>query len=103
MELVVGVVLLVVGLVLALWVFNLTVMVGVYLVAGLFVGALARALLPGEQQMGLLATAVLGSAGSLLGGGLANHLLGFGWVGQLLASVATAAFIIGGTVQTRGR
>ena len=38
------------------------------LVVGLVIGLLARAIMPGVDQMGVLATAVLGIAGSLVGG-----------------------------------
>jgi uncharacterized membrane protein YeaQ/YmgE (transglycosylase-associated protein family) len=43
-----------------------------FVVFGLIVGFLARALLPGRQSMGLLMTAGLGIAGSLLGGFLVS-------------------------------
>ena len=39
-----------------------------FLVFGLFVGFLARAIMPGRQSMGLLMTSALGMVGSLLGG-----------------------------------
>ena len=39
-----------------------------FIVIGLIAGFLARALLPGKQSMGLVATTLLGIAGSLLGG-----------------------------------
>jgi uncharacterized membrane protein YeaQ/YmgE (transglycosylase-associated protein family) len=38
------------------------------LIVGLIVGALARFLLPGKDPMGLIMTALLGIAGSFLGG-----------------------------------
>lgn len=43
-----------------------------FLVFGLFVGFLARALMPGRQSMGLLMTSALGMVGSLLGGFLGS-------------------------------
>jgi uncharacterized membrane protein YeaQ/YmgE (transglycosylase-associated protein family) len=43
-----------------------------FVVFGLVVGLLARALLPGRQSMGLLATALLGIAGSFVGGFLVS-------------------------------
>jgi uncharacterized membrane protein YeaQ/YmgE (transglycosylase-associated protein family) len=46
----------------------------VFLIFGLIVGLLARALLPGRQSMGLLMTTLLGCAGSLLGGFVGNLL-----------------------------
>ena len=39
-----------------------------YLITGFVVGLLARALLPGGDQMGLVATTVLGIVGSVVGG-----------------------------------
>ena len=42
---------------------------------GLFVGAIARLLLPGEQKIGFLWTIGLGIAGSVLGGLLAVEVL----------------------------
>ena len=45
---------------------------------GLFVGAVARLLLPGRQKIGILWTVVLGVAGSLIGGFVASELLNLG-------------------------
>ena len=39
-----------------------------FIVVGLIAGLIARAILPGRQNMGLLATTLLGMVGSLLGG-----------------------------------
>jgi uncharacterized membrane protein YeaQ/YmgE (transglycosylase-associated protein family) len=38
------------------------------IIAGFFIGLLARAILPGADKMGFLATTVLGILGSLAGG-----------------------------------
>jgi uncharacterized membrane protein YeaQ/YmgE (transglycosylase-associated protein family) len=43
-----------------------------FLVFGLVVGLLARAIMPGTQSMGLIATALLGVAGSFVGGFLVS-------------------------------
>lgn len=40
----------------------------VFLLFGLVVGLLARAIMPGNQSMGLLTTILLGIAGSFIGG-----------------------------------
>lgn len=40
----------------------------VWIVFGLVVGLIARAIMPGRQGMGLIATTLLGIAGSLVGG-----------------------------------
>ena len=60
---------------------------------GLVIGALARAILPGRQDLGLLATALYGIGGSLLGGVIA-HVLGLGNVLQFVTAVAVAAVLI---------
>ena len=39
-----------------------------YLIVGFVVGLIARALLPGADHMGLLATTVVGVVGSVIGG-----------------------------------
>ncbi len=49
----------------------------VWLGLGIFVGALARFLMPGDQPMSAMATVGLSIAGSLVGGLLGNLLLGF--------------------------
>jgi uncharacterized membrane protein YeaQ/YmgE (transglycosylase-associated protein family) len=46
-----------------------------WIVWGLFVGALARLLLPGRQKIGILWTILLGVAGSVLGGFLATEVI----------------------------
>lgn len=43
-----------------------------YVIVGLVVGVVARALLLGSDRMGLLATAAVGIAGSLIGGFIAR-------------------------------
>jgi uncharacterized membrane protein YeaQ/YmgE (transglycosylase-associated protein family) len=45
-----------------------------FVIIGLVAGLLARALVPGRQAMGLLATTLLGIAGSLLGGFVGSML-----------------------------
>src|SRR5215471_17015305 len=57
---------------------------------GLVIGALGRLVLPGRQEIGLLTTALVGVAASLLGGILAN-LFDVGWLVQFLVAVALAA------------
>ena len=70
-----------------------------FLVAGLIIGLLARLILPGRQKIGLLMTLLLGVAGSLIGGTIANLLrsgsiweLNFiGFVAAVAASVVLLA------------
>ena len=42
------------------------------LIVGLVVGAIARFIMPGSEQLGILLTAVLGVAGSFVGGFIAR-------------------------------
>ena len=60
-----------------------------FLLFGLIIGFIARALFPGRQNMGLAPTTLLGCAGSLVGGFIGN-LLG-GTVGQP-GTTSTAGF-----------
>lgn len=45
-----------------------------FIVFGLFVGAVARLLVPGRQHLGIAMTLVLGLVGSIVGGVVANAL-----------------------------
>jgi uncharacterized membrane protein YeaQ/YmgE (transglycosylase-associated protein family) len=70
---------------------------------GLIIGALGRLVLPGRQDIGLLTTALIGIAASLLGGVLGD-IFNAGWIIRFLVAVALAA--IGVTLvakQDRGR
>ena len=57
---------------------------------GLIVGGLGRLVLPGAQRVGLLTTALIGIAASLLGGVLAD-VFNAGWLVRFLVAVALAA------------
>ena len=60
---------------------------------GLIVGALARLVMPGEQKMGWLLTALLGIAGSFIAGyvgqaaGWYQAGQGAGWIASVLGAV----------------
>jgi uncharacterized membrane protein YeaQ/YmgE (transglycosylase-associated protein family) len=60
---------------------------------GLVIGAVARLVLPGQQQLGVLATTLYGIGGSLLGGLIADAL-NFGAVLGFLTAVGVAALLI---------
>jgi uncharacterized membrane protein YeaQ/YmgE (transglycosylase-associated protein family) len=49
-----------------------------WIVFGLIVGGLARLLMPGRDPLGCVGTILLGVGGSLIGGFLANLLMGHG-------------------------
>ncbi|GER23257.1 hypothetical protein NCCP1664_17530 [Zafaria cholistanensis] len=78
-----------------------------FIVAGLVIGALARLIKPGRQNLGLLATLALGLAGSVLGGIVAN-LLGTGDIFELnvlgfIVAVIAAVLLIGLAESVAGR
>ena len=69
-----------------------------FLVAGLIIGALARLIKPGKQNLGVLATLGLGLVGSLIGG-LIAQLFGTGGIfelniiGFVVAVIASVALV----------
>jgi uncharacterized membrane protein YeaQ/YmgE (transglycosylase-associated protein family) len=65
-----------------------------YGIGGLVVGGLGRLFVPGRQDLGLIATALFGIAGSLVGGVIARHWLGLGAFGEFLTAVACAAILV---------
>jgi uncharacterized membrane protein YeaQ/YmgE (transglycosylase-associated protein family) len=82
-----------------------------FIVAGLVIGLLARLVLPGRQEIGLLWTLLIGVAGSVVGGVIAN-LIGSGdifelnFIGFVVAVAAAAgllAVVEGSVVGAGGR
>ncbi|MDN5750623.1 MAG: hypothetical protein L0H64_19290 [Pseudonocardia sp.] len=78
-----------------------------FIVAGLIIGALARLIKPGKQNLGLLATLLLGLVGSVIGGVVAN-LLGTGGVFELnvlgfIVAVIASVLLIGVAETLSGR
>lgn len=70
-----------------------------FIVAGLVIGALARLIKPGRQNLGILATLLLGLAGSVIGGVIASFL-GTGDIFELnflgfIVAVIAAVLLIG--------
>lgn len=70
------------------------------LFAGIIIGPLARLVMPGKQDIGLLATIIAGAVGALVGGVIAQ-LLGVGdtggidWIKLFLQIAAAAAAVAG--------
>ncbi len=78
-----------------------------FLVAGLIIGALARLIKPGRQNLGILATLGLGLVGSLIGG-LIAQLFGTGTIWELnilgfVLAVIAAVLLIGTAETLTGR
>jgi uncharacterized membrane protein YeaQ/YmgE (transglycosylase-associated protein family) len=78
-----------------------------FIVAGLVIGALARLIKPGRQNLGVIATLLLGLAGSVIGGVIAN-LLGTGDIFELnvlgfIVAVIAAVLLIGVAEGLAGR
>ena len=73
-----------------------------FLVFGLVIGAVARLIKPGHQNLGILATLGLGVVGSLIGGTLAS-LLGTGSIWELdflgIVFAVIAAVLLVGTAE----
>jgi uncharacterized membrane protein YeaQ/YmgE (transglycosylase-associated protein family) len=76
-----------------------------FVLFGLVVGFLARAILPGRQSMGLIMTAVLGMVGSLLGGFIGSMVSGddvmrvhsAGILGSIVGALIVLALVSMGT------
>ena len=69
-----------------------------FLVFGLFVGFIARLLLPGRQNIGLIWTLVLGVVGSVIGGTIANaigsgDIMELNFVGAIAAIAASVGLL----------
>ena len=72
-----------------------------FLLFGLIVGLIARAIMPGTQRMNAVQTMLLGCVGSLVGGILATLLFGgrwdqpitAGWIGSVLGSLLLMALV----------
>lgn len=78
-----------------------------FIIAGLVIGALARLIKPGKQNLGLFATLLLGLAGSVIGGVIAS-LLGTGDIFELnflgfIVAVIAAVLLIGVAESLAGR
>ncbi|HEX3231290.1 MAG TPA: GlsB/YeaQ/YmgE family stress response membrane protein [Pyrinomonadaceae bacterium] len=53
-----------------------------WIVFGLIAGVIAKAIMPGRDPGGCIVTILIGIAGSLLGGFIAQYLLGYGGGGR---------------------
>lgn len=72
-----------------------------FVVFGLVVGVLARLLVPGRQHLSLLVTLLLGLAGSVIGGAVANaigtgDIFELNFIGSVVAIAAAVVLIVVG-------
>jgi uncharacterized membrane protein YeaQ/YmgE (transglycosylase-associated protein family) len=76
-----------------------------YVIAGLIIGLLARAILPGRQHMSIIATIVVGVVAAIIGGFLWNAIFpgneGIAWIGSMI--VAVVLLLIYGRLAPRPR
>lgn len=63
------------------------------IVVGFIVGLIARAIMPGDQKLGIILTIILGIAGSFVAGYLGSALglysagQGAGWIGSIIGAI----------------
>lgn len=72
----------------ALWALFTTIVVGLVL------GALGRLVVPGRQPISLVATALAGIVGAVVGGFIGDHALGVGWFETLLLEIGVSALMV---------
>ena len=70
-----------------------------FVIAGLIIGALARLVRPGDQHLGMVPTLLIGLAGSVIGGLIANAL-GTGDIFELnvlgfIVAIVSAVVLLG--------
>jgi uncharacterized membrane protein YeaQ/YmgE (transglycosylase-associated protein family) len=72
-----------------------------FLLFGFVVGLIARALVPGNQDMGIVKTTLLGAVGSFVGGLIGNLISGdgltsvhsAGWIGSVVGAIVLLAVV----------
>ena len=78
----------------------------VYAVAGLVIGAIARLLMPGRQDLSIVATILLGAVAALIGGLLWEAIFprndGIAWIGSIIVAVLLL-WLYGAFFGSRGR
>ena len=63
------------------------------IVVGFIVGLIARAIMPGDQKLGIVMTIILGIAGSIVAGYLGAAIgfytagQGAGWIGSIIGAI----------------
>ena len=79
----------------------------VYIVAGLIIGVIARALVPGRQSMSIWMTILVGVIAALIGGFLWEAIFpsndGIAWIGSIIVGIVLVwlyAMLVGGRNRT---
>jgi uncharacterized membrane protein YeaQ/YmgE (transglycosylase-associated protein family) len=76
----------------------------IYIIAGAIIGVVARLIMPGRQNMSMVATVLLGVVAAVIGGILWEAIFptndGIAWIGSIL--VALALLWIYGAIAGRG-
>jgi uncharacterized membrane protein YeaQ/YmgE (transglycosylase-associated protein family) len=72
----------------ALWALFTTIVVGLVL------GALGRLVVPGRQRLSLIATALAGIVGAIVGGFIGDHVINAGWFPTLLLEIGVSALVV---------
>lgn len=79
----------------------------VYIVAGLVIGLIARALLPGRQEMSIVLTIVIGVIAAVLGGLLWELIFpdndGIAWIGSVIVGIVLVYLYVMFSGRTRAR
>jgi uncharacterized membrane protein YeaQ/YmgE (transglycosylase-associated protein family) len=76
------------------------------IIVGFIVGLIARAVMPGDQKLGIIMTIILGIVGSIVAGYLGGALgwyqpgEGAGWIGSIIGAIIVL-FIYGLIVKKR--
>jgi uncharacterized membrane protein YeaQ/YmgE (transglycosylase-associated protein family) len=72
-----------------------------YILIGLVVGLLARAIVPGRTSIGLIATIIIGVIGAVVGGWLAGEIFGetegIDWIASVLVAVVLVLLLQAGS------
>jgi uncharacterized membrane protein YeaQ/YmgE (transglycosylase-associated protein family) len=87
---------------------DITVMdIIVYIVAGLIIGVVARLLLPGRQEIGMVATIAIGVIAAVVGGLLWEMIFpgndGIAWIGSIILAVVLLWLYVAYVTRGRGR
>ena len=78
-----------------------------WIILGLIAGALAKAIMPGNDPGGIFVTIIIGNVGAFIGGFLWNILTGGGVsglnIGSIVLSVVGALILLAGYRMVQGR